>query len=37
MINKHKTQGEWKIQFTIEINFMSSKHLNETRTLHTIK
>ena len=26
IINDHKTQEEWKIQLTIEINFISSKH-----------
>ena len=35
IINDHKTQGEWKIQLTTEINFISSKDSNETRTLHT--
>ena len=25
MINDHKTQGEWKIQLTISINFISSE------------
>ena len=35
MINNHKTQGEWKIQLTISINFMSSKNSEETRTRHT--
>ena len=38
IINDHKTQGEWKIQLTMEINFISSKDSkdsNETRTMHT--
>ena len=35
MINNHKTQGEWKIQLTVAINFMSSKYSNETRTMHS--
>ena len=29
-----KTQGEWKIQLTITINFLSSKDSNETCTMH---
>ena len=35
MINDHKTQGEWKIQLTMSINFMFSKDSEETRTMHT--
>ena len=35
MINDHKTQGEWKIQLTMSIKFMSSKDSEETRTMHT--
>ena len=35
MINDVKIQGEWKIELTMEINFMSSKDSNETRTMHT--
>ena len=35
MINDLKTQGEWKIELTMEINFMSSKDSSETRTMHT--
>ena len=35
MIDNHKTQGEWKIQLTIAINFISSKDSDETRTMHT--
>ena len=33
MINDHKTQGEWKIQLTMAVNFMSSKDSNETMEL----
>ena len=35
VINDHKTQGEWKIQLTMTINFISSKDSNETCTMHT--
>ena len=35
IINDHKTQGEWKTQLTIGINFISSKDSNETHTMHT--
>ena len=35
MLNDFKTQGEWKIQLTIEINIFSSKHFKETRTVHS--
>ena len=35
IINDHKTQGEWKIQLAIAINFMSSKDSNEMRTMHS--
>ena len=35
MINDHKTQGEWKIQLTMSINFICSKDSDETRTMHT--
>ena len=34
MINDHKTQGKWKIQLTMAINFMPSKDSNEIYTLH---
>ena len=34
IINDHKIQGEWKIQSTMEISFISSKDSNETRTMH---
>ena len=30
-----KQEGEWKIQLTMEINFISFKDSNETRTMHT--
>ena len=30
-----KTQGEWKIQSAIAINFMSSKDSNEMHTMHS--
>ena len=34
--NHHKTQSEWKIQLTIEINFISSKpDSDKARTMHT--
>ena len=36
MINDHKNQGEWKIQLSAEINFLSSKpDSDETRIMHT--
>ena len=35
MINDHKTQGEWKIQLTVAITFLSSKDTNKTRTMHS--
>ena len=35
LINDHKTQSEWKIQLTMEINFISSKpDFDETRIMH---
>ena len=34
MINNHKTQGEWKIQITIAINFYSSKDSKEMCIIH---
>ena len=34
LIHNHKTQGEWKIQLTMAVNFISSKDSNETRTMH---
>ena len=30
-----ETSSEWKIQQTMAINFISSKHSDETRTMHT--
>ena len=35
MINDHKTRGEWKIQLTMRINFISFKYFEETRTMYT--
>ena len=35
IINDCKTQDEWKIQLTVEMNFLPSKDSNETRTMHT--
>ena len=35
MINNHKARGEWKIQLSMKINFVSSKDNKETRTMHT--
>ena len=36
MINDHKNQGEWKIQLSAEINFISSKpDSDETHIMHT--
>ena len=35
IINDYKTQGEWKIQLIIAINFISSKDCNETCTMRT--
>ena len=29
--------GEWKIQLTMQINFISSKDFGETRTMHTAR
>ena len=34
-MNDLKTQGEWKIQLTIAINFLSSKDNNEKRNMHS--
>ena len=36
MMNDHKTQSEWKIQLTMQVNFISSKNSDETRSMHTI-
>ena len=36
IINAHKIQGEWKIQITITINFITSKKdFDETCTMRT--
>ena len=35
LIDSHKTQGEWKIQWTMAIIFISSKDSNETSIMHT--
>ena len=36
MINDYKSKGEWKIQLTAEVNFISLKpDSNETRIMHT--
>ena len=35
IINDHKTQGEWKIQLSVRINFVSSKDFDGARTMHT--
>ena len=35
IINDDKTRREWEIQFTIQINFISSKDFEETRTMYT--
>ena len=36
MINDHKTwRRDWKIQLTMQINFISSKDSDETRTMYT--
>ena len=31
----YKTQGEWKIQLKISVNFISSRDSDDTRTMHT--
>ena len=35
MINDHTTRREWKIQLTMQINFISHKDSEETRTMYT--
>ena len=35
MINDYKGRGEWKIQLTMRINFISLKGSKETRTMYT--
>ena len=38
LINDHKSKGEWKIQLTAQINFISlGPHSDETRVMHTRK
>ena len=35
LIDNHRTQGEWKIQLTMAITFISSKYFEETRNMPT--
>ena len=35
IINDYKTKGEWKIQLTMKINFISFKDPTESRTMHS--
>ena len=35
MINNDKTQSEWKIQLTMQINLICSKDYKETHTTHS--
>ena len=35
MINDHKTRREWKIQLTMQINFISHKDFEETSPMYT--
>ena len=35
MINNHKTHGEWKIQLTMQITFISSLGTREFHTMHS--
>ena len=35
MIHNHKARGEWKIQLTMRITFVSFIDANETREMHT--
>ena len=35
MIDNHKVRGEWKIQVTVRIIFVSFTDANETRVMHT--
>ena len=35
MINDVETQGDWKIQLTMAINFISSKDSKETCTMYS--
>ena len=34
IINDHMAQGEWRIQLSMRINFMSSKDSDDFRTMH---
>ena len=34
MVNDHKTQSEWEIELTVQINFISFKDSEETRNMH---
>ena len=34
LIDNQKSQGEWKIQLTMAVNFISSEDSDETRTMH---
>ena len=34
LVEEYLDKGEWKIQLTMEINFISSKDSHETRTMH---
>ena len=34
MINDHKTRKEWKIQLTMQINFISHKDSEKTRIMY---
>ena len=36
MINKSNIHGEWKIQLTMTIDFISFKDSNETRIIHSM-
>ena len=35
MINNHKTHGEWKIQLTMQITFISSLDIGEFRIMNS--
>ena len=35
IISDYKTQGEWRIQLTIAINFIPSKYKHSTHTMHS--
>ena len=36
MINNHKVHGDWRIQLSMQIKFISSLDINEFRIMHTI-